>query len=206
VRLMDAQPGMRVLDLGGADGSLAKRIERRVPIRVTVADLSGDHAPAVTAAGFEHAVLSDGAQLPFGAAEFDVVLCNSVIEHATLPKEACATSARVSARRWKPEARRAQVRLADEIKRVGRGWFVQTPHKHFPIDPHVLLPFVQYLSHNAACRLVALTDRVWIKSCQGVVDWELFTPGELGALFPEGAIHVERCAGLPKSLVAWKAP
>jgi hypothetical protein len=132
------------------------------------------------------------------------VLSNSVIEHVTLPKERCRVDQRVDHEEWMREARAAQRAFAASIRRVGAGFFVQTPHRHFPIDAHVHLPFVQYLSHNQACRLVAITDRFWIKSCLGTVDWELFTPGELAELFPDASITTERLLGLPKSIIAWK--
>jgi 2-polyprenyl-3-methyl-5-hydroxy-6-metoxy-1,4-benzoquinol methylase len=151
-RLMKPARGMRLLDLGGGDGSLAARIARRLELEVTVADIAEDHVDAVRAQGFEHVLLPESGILPFAEASFDLVLCNSVIEHATLPKESCLVTARVPELVWKAGA-----------------------------------------------------DRVWIKSCQGVVDWELFTPLELSGLFPEGRIHIERFAGLPKSIIVWKA-
>ena len=206
VRLMAPRRGMRVLDLGGGDSSLAERIAHRVPLRVTVADISDEHAVAALARGFCHQVVPESGELPFADGSFDVVLCNSVIEHATLPKDACRVSVRVPQETWRKSARHSQAGLAREIQRIGRGWFVQTPHRHFPIDQHVQFPLVHYLSHNATCRVVALTDRFWVKSCLGIVDWELFTPAQLLELFPSARIHVERFLGLPKSIVAWKAP
>ena len=53
---------------------------------------------------FVRADAADG--LPFADDEFDLVYCSSVIEHV-------------------PPARRAA--FAAELRRVGRGWFVQTP-------------------------------------------------------------------------------
>jgi SAM-dependent methyltransferase len=64
------------------------------------------------------------AGLPFGADEFDLVYCSSVIEHV-LPARRAAFSA--------------------EVRRVGRGWFVQTPAYSFPLEPHSLLPFAHWL-------------------------------------------------------------
>src|ERR1700740_3116720 len=58
------------------------------------------------------------AGLPFDAGEFDLVYCSSVIEHVA-------------------PARRAA--FAAEIRRVGRGWYVQTPAWSFPLEPHSLL-------------------------------------------------------------------
>ena len=64
------------------------------------------------------------AGLPFADGEFDLVYCSSVIEHV-------------------PPARRAA--FAAEIRRVGRGWFVQTPAFSFPLEPHSLLPGAHWL-------------------------------------------------------------
>jgi hypothetical protein len=203
LQLIRPRPGDRLLDLGGSDGSLAARICARVPLLVTVADLTDEHADAVAARGFRHAVLPDG-PLPFGAGDFDIVLCNSVIEHVTLPKAQCSVDARVDQSTWRREARARQRQFADEIRRLDASYFVQTPHRHFPVEQHVHLPLVQYLSHNNLCRVVSWADRWWIKSCQGVVDWELLTPAEMADLFPDGSIHVERAFGLPKSVVAWR--
>ncbi len=206
VQLMRPRAGATVLDLGGGDGSFAARLAARVPLAVTVADVETAHVAKVRAHGFEFVQLEAGPRLPFADGQFDIVVCNSVIEHVTLPKEECRVSARVPQARWRAEARAAQAAFAREVARVGRGYFVQTPHRHFPIDQHVHLPLVHYLPHNGVCRLVAVTDRFWIKECQGTVDWELLTPRELQALFPGAQVRVERLARLPKSVIAWKCP
>jgi cyclopropane fatty-acyl-phospholipid synthase-like methyltransferase len=202
IRLLQPAAGARLLDLGGSDGSLAARIVSRVPLSVTIADASLNNKDAVLARGYDHVLLDPDARLPFGARDFDYVLCNSVIEHVTLPKAECSVNARVPQNRWRTEARRAQKTFADQIRQMEASYFVQTPHRHFPVEAHVQLPFVQYLSHNGLCRLVKRTDRYWIKSCQGTVDWELLTPRDMRQLFPDATIHVESLAGLPKSIVA----
>lgn len=62
--------------------------------------------------------------LPFDDDEFDLVYCNSVIEHIAPSKRAA---------------------FAAEIRRVARGWYVQTPAFSFPIEPHALLPGAHWL-------------------------------------------------------------
>ncbi len=69
--------------------------------------------------------------IPFADGEFDLVYCSSVIEHV-------------------PPERRG--RLAAEIRRVGRGFFVQTPAFAFPIEPHSLLPLAHWLPRPLARR------------------------------------------------------
>jgi SAM-dependent methyltransferase len=112
------------------------------------------------------------AGMPFAADEFDLVYCSSVIEHVP------------------PERRRA---FAEEVRRVGRGWFVQTPAFSFPIEPHALLPFAHWLP-------VALRKRYWRLGAAGA--WEeiaLLRRGEIEALF--GPARAERFAGLVKSWI-----
>lgn len=206
VRLLEPRAGATVLDLGGGDGSFARRLCERVDLEVTVGDVHDRHRRTIESRGFRFVdVPDDGRPLPFEDGQFDVVLANSVIEHVTLPKERCRVSERVDSAEWLRQARAGQARFAKEVRRIGRGYFVQTPHKHFPIDQHVHLPLVQYLSHNGACRLVAWTDRFWVKSCNGIVDWELLTAGDMRRLFPDGEVHVERVLGLPKSVIACRA-
>ncbi len=196
--------GDTLLDLGGSDGALAERICRRVPLEVTVADTAVETRAAALARGFEHVLLDPDAPLPFDAGAFDHVLCNSVIEHVTLPKAECAVTARVPQAEWEARSAAAQDAFAASIRRIAASYFVQTPHRHFPVEQHVHLPFVQYMSHDNLCRLVTWTDRYWIKSCQGSVDWELLTPARMADLFPDAQVEVERLAGLPKSIIAWK--
>src|SRR6185437_1411485 len=63
-------------------------------------------------------ILADGRLLPFGERSFDIALSNSVIEHV-----GDVTS---------------QAAFAREIRRIGCSYFVQTPNRWFPIEPHYL--------------------------------------------------------------------
>jgi len=166
-----------------------------------VADI-GDEEPDVAGGrGFETRVRRDDAPLPFDSGEFDIVFSNSVIEHATMPKSKLAMP--MSDRAWVREAFAHQEQFAREIQRVGRSYFVQTPHRAFVIESHTWLPLVGYLPHNAMAKVVRLSDRVWVKHC-GYVDWNLLGPSEMQRLFPGCSIHVERLLGLPKSLIAYR--
>jgi SAM-dependent methyltransferase len=112
------------------------------------------------------------AGLPFAEDEFDLVYSSSVIEHV-------------------PPARRKA--FASEVRRVGRGWFVQTPALSFPIEPHSLLPFAHWLP-------VALRRPYWRFGVAG--DWEdisLLSLREMEALF--GSAVPERIGPLVKSWV-----
>jgi SAM-dependent methyltransferase len=158
-------PGGRVLDVGC--GSLGLRA-----LEPTL-DITGlDLAPAPGYPGrFVQGDPADG--LPFAENEFDLVYCNSVIEHV-------------------PPARREA--FAAELRRVGRGWYVQTPAWSFPLEPHALLPFAHWLP-------VGLRRRYWQLGAAG--NWEeieLLRRGEMQRLFG-GPVEAERFGPLVKSWV-----
>lgn len=201
MQLMRPQAGMRILDLGSGWGDpFMARIARRVPVQVTLADVSEGPRHDAERLGFAAVIVEEGKPLPFADGEFDIVLSNSVIEHVTLSKEECK-SLRLPESEWRRRSLDAQREFALEVRRVGRRYFVQTPHKHFPLDLHMWLPGTNWLPHRVLQWLVPVVDRVWVKQ-SGFPDWHLLGPEEMAALFPGARIHVERFLGLPKSVVA----
>jgi SAM-dependent methyltransferase len=113
------------------------------------------------------------AGLPFADGEFDLAYCSSVIEHIA-PAERAA--------------------FAAELRRVARGWYVQTPAFSFPLEPHALLPFAHWLP-------VALRRPYWRLGVAG--EWEhieLLRRAEMTALFGEPV--AERAGPLVKSWIS----
>lgn len=205
VEVMDPAPGSRLLDLGSGRGDpFAARLARRVELEVTLADVTDGPLQDAPRHGFHGVQISPGRHLPFEDDAFDVVLSNSVVEHVTGPPEPGGEPPLPEAE-WRRRARAHQRFFAREVRRVGRGYFVQTPHPGFPVDLHLWLPFTHRLPHPAAVRLARVTDRFWIKRT-GRVDWSLLEPEELRDLFPGARLRVERTLGLPKSIVAWRRP
>jgi hypothetical protein len=138
-------------------------------------------------------VAGDGCALPFKDAAFDIVFSNSVIEHVG--------------------TREAQQRFAAEVARVGRAYWVQTPNRAFPVELHLMLPFVHYLPRTWQRRTVErftiwqllarpseAQRRFYIEHFLN--DLKLLNASELGSLFPDGRILRERFFGWPKSLIA----
>lgn len=76
-------------------------------------------------------VIGDGTRLPFLDGSFDIVFSNSVIEHL--------------------RNRDAQMQFASEVRRVGKCFFVQTPHRYFPIEPHYLTPLIHSSRGDSGC-------------------------------------------------------
>jgi SAM-dependent methyltransferase len=164
--LTGLQPGMRVLDVGcGTLGLRALEPE----LAITGVDL----APRPAYPGpFLQADVTEG--LPYDDGAFDLVYASSVIEH--VPRE------------------RRQA-FADEVRRVGRGLYVQTPAYSFPLEPHSLLPVAHWLPPT-------LRRPYWRLGTQG--NWEdiaLLRREELAQLL--GApVHAERIGPLAKSWIA----
>ncbi len=163
------EPGIRILDVGC--GALGLR-GLEPDLDITGTDIAGGQGYP---GPFVQADASEG--LPFAEDEFDLVYCSSVIEHVPPPCRAA---------------------FAAELRRVGRGWMVQTPARSFPLEPHALLPFAHWLP-------VRLRRRYWQLGATG--GWEeisLLGRREMEALF--GPARPERAGPFVKSWVSVRAP
>lgn len=190
MRLMSPAPNSRVLDLGGSDGGFARLLSARVPLDITVADIGPREIDGLT-----YVELDDSDRLPFDDDSFDLVFCNSVIEHVTARENLPETE-------WQRASHRRQVAFAAEIRRIGRTYFVQTPDRTFPFETHSLLPLANLLSHQQTNRLLSIVSRVWPSPADA--DWRLLDAADMRALFPDGQVHVERFFGVPKSVIAYR--
>lgn len=128
--------------------------------------------------------------------EFDIVFSNSVIEHVGTYEQ--------------------QRQMAEEVQRAGKRYYVQTPNRFFPIEPHVLLPFFQFLPFSLKVAILSHFKSPWgwkLSSRQEAVEYvngiRLLTEKELRNLFPGAHIHKEKFLGLTKSFIAyqgWESP
>jgi SAM-dependent methyltransferase len=162
-------PGARVLDVGCGQIGLRALAPALDITGVDLVERPEYPGPFVRA--------DPAAGLPFADGEFDLAYCNSVIEHV-------------------PRERRAA--FAAELRRVGRGWLVQTPAWSFPVEPHALLPFAHWLP-------AGLRRRYWKLGAAG--SWEeisLLRRAEIEALF--GPAQPERWGPLVKSWVCVRPP
>lgn len=200
--MFEIRPITRILDIGSEDGSAIAEVLRGThaqPKNVYIADIDAARVEEGRARfGFMPVVIPESGRLPFEDGFFDVVYCSSVIEHATVPKEE-VWSVR-SSTEFRRRARSNQRQLADEIRRIGKAYYVQTPDKWFPIESHTWLPFIGYVPRTLQMRVITVSNRYWVKRTSP--DWYLLTVREMRALFPEAEIRRERFLGLPKSIMA----
>ena len=88
-------------------------------------------------------LVGDGRNMPqFTDRQFDIVFSNSTIEHVGDFED--------------------QQQMANEVRRVGRRYYVQTPNRYFPIEPHFVFPFFQFLPVAARTWLVQHFQLGWM--------------------------------------------
>ncbi len=179
---------VEILDIGGTQQFWDLMLEGKKPdVRVTL--LNVVHQP-VSSAAFVSAVgdAKNLASIRDGA--FDVVFSNSVIEHVGPYDD--------------------QQRMAAEVRRAGTRYFVQTPNKRFPLEPHFLFPFFQYLPVSLRAWMLSNFDVGWYRRMPDkkaarveVESVNLMTRSQFAALFPDASIYEEKLFGLTKSFVAY---
>ena len=92
--------------------------------------------------------------------------------------------------------------------RCGKSLYLQTPNKWFPVEPHLMAVFIQWLPFVIARRLVRYLS-LWglmAKPDQAYIDemlrtTRLLSKKELQQIFPAARISAERFLGLAKSFI-----
>lgn len=134
--------------------------------------------------------LGDACDMPqYADGSFDLAHSNSVIEHVGSLQN--------------------MAKMADETRRVGRAYYVQTPYLWFPIEPHYGVPFFHWLPgptrarmgwrHKVGYRARMEDYRASLALCDHT---ELVDKTLMRELFPDGELVKERVALLVKSLIA----
>ena len=134
-------------------------------------------------------IIADGKYLPFKDAAFDIVYSNSVIEHLSTLSN--------------------QTLFANECRRVGIFYYIQTPNKWFPVEPHYIMIFIHWLPKPFQRRLIRnFTIRGWVErpsqvECERMIqEFRLLSKKEFQLIFPDAEIWEERLLGLTKSMIA----
>ena len=164
------------------------RSELPEKVHVTLLNREFNEKPQVSYVSY---VAGDAREMGmFPDRHFDVCFSNSLIEHLGAGD---------------------QVAVAKEIRRVAKGYFVQTPNRYFPIEPHFLIPGWQFLPISLRASLLQKKDFGWMKRVpdparahETVKSIRLLSGYELQRLFADGQIHREKIGPLTKSLIAWR--
>jgi hypothetical protein len=100
--------------------------------------------------------------------------------------------------------------MAREVRRVGKRYFVQTPNRYFPLEPHFLFPLFQFLPLKIRTGLLQNFNLGWFakepdvqKARKIVESVRLLNKHEFVAMFPDASIYEEKIFGLTKSFVAY---
>lgn len=170
VHLAAILPSTRIVDIGC--GPMGLR-ELAPDLDITGVDMRhhpGYPGPFVCADATE--------PLPFSDGEFDLAYSNSVIEHIPVEKRPA---------------------FAREVRRVARGWYVQTPALGFLLEPHSLLPAAHWLP-------ASWRRRYWQLGASGSDPdtIQLLARDELEALF--GPAFPERFGPVVKSWISFRKP
>lgn len=186
--LMDRFPdlaSMRVLDLGGTTQSW--ELAPVKPAHVTLLNMG---LSEVETPDWMRQLAGDACDVPdpIRSEDWDLVFSNSVIEHVG------------------GYAKRAE--FAEQVRSLAPAYWVQTPNRYFPVEPHWLFPGFQFLP-VAARRTVAQRwplyrwrsdDRE--RALREVLEIELVSKTEMAHLFPDAELLPEKVVGLTKSWIA----
>jgi ubiquinone/menaquinone biosynthesis C-methylase UbiE len=182
---------MKVLDIGAEADPSGKRGLQLIDSypwkhRISAINVSQEQISNIKQLYPEiEAVVGDACELPWPDNHFDVVYSNAVIEHLGSFAN--------------------QTRMANEIMRVGRRWFVTTPNRWYPFEFHIRLPFVTWLPAHGylwAGRVIAYSSAkrkyVW-----GITrnDLRLMTARELQNCFPGSKIIKQRVTFMAETLI-----
>jgi hypothetical protein len=186
--LLDTFPDlgeMSVIDLGGT-----LHTWQRAPVRAKHVQVVNISNPPTDVPDWAEVERGDACALPDHIAKrrYDLVFSNSVIEHVG--------------------GHERRVRFAESVRSLSDRHWVQTPYRYFPIEPHWLVPGLQFLPINLRARIahrwpLAFTPGRAKEAVLNTVLWtELIDRTQMRVYFPDSEILSERVAGLTKSLIA----
>jgi ubiquinone/menaquinone biosynthesis C-methylase UbiE len=187
-RYLQLDGSERVLDIGSQVDVQSRQLLERFPdrSRVTAVNILPEHLAAIRNAypGVQ-TMIADGRRLPFPDGSFDLVYSNAVIEHVGDFE--------------------SQARMAEEVRRVGKRWFLTTPNRWYPFEFHARMPLISWLPPRLMHRLAKLWAYNHVhrryQSGNDYSDVSLLTARQLRRLFPDSLILKPRVTFWPETLV-----
>lgn len=189
IKLLASQKkNFKILDIGGDLGYWKHVGWQDEKCQIYLLNLYKNEIPLKDSSNF-HAVVGNALALPFERSEFDLVFSNSVIEHVGSVEN--------------------QKIFASEVTRICDKYIIQTPSFWFPLEPHSLIPFFQFIPHRLRALLIMTFNINYFPKASTYKDAVIvskstlmFTKKEFQNLFPDAEIHVERLFGITKSYTA----
>ena len=186
-KIIDLSSPIKILDLGGTykfweDVGFISKLVGEVNIKVFLLNLTKENVQHDSFISIQ----GDATDLSkYSNNEFDIVFSNSLIEHLYTFNN--------------------QKKMADEVLRVGKKYFIQTPNRYFPIEPHYFFPFFQFMPFSIKKILMMKTsiiegvrhDEHSVWRAHNVI--RLLSKKEIKKLFNDGTIYKENLFGLTKS-------
>lgn len=195
-KLMNPTKEMRILDVGA---EISPNSECNIQFidcypwknNVSAINLSSEHISLIKQYYPEVDVrVGDACNLPWEDKHFDIVYSNAVIEHLGNFER--------------------QEKMATEIMRIGKSWFVTTPNRWYPFEFHMRLPFVTWLPRNGYIRFgqVISYNHMKRKYMAGIGrdDIRLMTAKDLKHCFPTSRIIKQRVTFMAETLICVGGP
>lgn len=182
---------IHILDIGGTEGYWeTMKFTKTNKVHITLLNLEEVNTRNTN---FK-SIKGDACDLSlFKDKEFEIAFSNSVIEHLFTSEN--------------------QIKMANEIRRVAKNYYVQTPNFYFPIEPHWLFPFFQFLPFKAKVFLTRNLDLGHYKraateneAITRVNEVKLLTERKLKKAFPDAKVYREKFFGLVKSITMYRFP
>jgi ubiquinone/menaquinone biosynthesis C-methylase UbiE len=185
---IDKGQDIKILDIGGTQEYWNLMGFDRPNVHITLLNL---HSQPTTGQNFK-SITGDATNIrEYADNSFDIVYSNSVIEHLYTKEN--------------------QIKMANEVQRVGKNYFVQTPNMNFPLEPHFVFPMFQFLPRGVRINLIQnftlghIERRKERAQAEDIInEIQLLRISEMKELFPKGDIYEEKFMGLTKSIVSYK--
>jgi len=191
-KLFSPTPHMRILDLGAEVNQNGNRGLQFIDFypwknNITAVNIAPEHIASIKKYYPQiKAVVADACNIPWPDKHFDIVYSNAVIEHV--------------GNFYK------QKKMASEIRRVSKSWFVATPNRWYPFEFHLRLPFITWLPGDSylltarAIRYNHVLGKYTFKNKKP--RFHLLTAKELQLCFPTGRIIKQRVTFMAETLIS----